>query len=127
MTGLFLFQLLVVYGCIQLFMVDGFIPVTSLDYQIPVIPWFLVAYCLYYFLLPVPFWLAHKKVRSQQHLFVVGTTFFAAATICNIILILFPTEIIRPPVVGSGIMTEALRFLHTIDGSVALLPSGHVY
>ncbi len=130
MTGLFLLQLLVVYGLIQLLVHDGLIPVTQWDSLIPLVPLFLVPYCLYYFILPLPFLTAHRQGKkqgdNQRHLFVVGTTFFVAATICNAIFVLFPTEIIRPPVAGSGVFTESLRFLHHIDGSVALFPSGHV-
>jgi membrane-associated phospholipid phosphatase len=126
MTGLFIIQLLGVYGSIQILVDGGVQPNTALDSYIPIIPIFLIPYCLYYLLLPLPFWLAHKQKSGQQYLFVVAVTFFVAATICNLIFIVFPTEIMRPPVNGSGLMAEAVRYLHTIDGSVALLPSGHV-
>lgn len=129
MTGLFVFQLIVVYGLIQVFVTGGVIPQIFLDSLIPVIPLFLVPYILYYPLLLLPFWAASKKDRncdSQQYLFAVGAVFFLAATICNAIFIIFPTEIIRPVVGGSGFMSEALRFVHAVDGSVALFPSGHV-
>lgn len=130
MTGLFLLQLLVVYGLIQLLVSDGLIPITQWDPFVPLVPFFVVPYSLYYFILPLPFLTAHeqdkKQVSNQHLLFAVGTTFFVAATVCNAIFVLFPTEIIRPPVVGSGVFAESLRFLHHIDGSVALFPSGHV-
>jgi membrane-associated phospholipid phosphatase len=126
MTGLFVLQLLVVYGLIQLLVSDGFVPVTELDYAIPTVPSFLAAYCLYYLILPLPFWSAYQQRSTQKSLFAVGATFFVAATICNTIFILFPTEIIRPTVNGTGFFAESLRFLHAVDGSVALLPSGHV-
>lgn len=129
MTSLFVFQLVVVYGLIQVFVTGGLIPQTFLDPLIPTVPVFLVPYVLYYPLLLLPFWVAYKrdqKFDSQQDLFAVGTAFFVAATVCNVIFIIFPTEIIRPAVTGSGLMSEALRFVHAVDGSVALFPSGHV-
>jgi membrane-associated phospholipid phosphatase len=129
MTSLFVFQLIVVYGLIQVFITDGLIPRIFLDSIIPIVPIFLVPYVLYYPLLLLPFWVAYKRDQNSDHqryLFAVGTAFFLAATVCNVIFMLFPTEIIRPTVSGSGLMSEALRFVHKVDGSVALFPSGHV-
>lgn len=129
MTGLFLLQLIVVYGLIQLYVDSGVVPITTWDRFVPMIPVFLVPYCLYYLILPLPFVAAYRKdkaSKSRDNLFVVGATFFVASTICNAIFILFPTEILRPPVVGSGVFAQLLDFLHTHDGTVALLPSGHV-
>jgi membrane-associated phospholipid phosphatase len=66
------------------------------------------------------------KQDSNEDLFAVATTFFVAATICNLIFVLFPTTINRPPVPGDSVFAEVVRLLHAYDGSQALLPSGHV-
>jgi membrane-associated phospholipid phosphatase len=125
MTGLFLLQLLGVYGLIQVFVTGGVIPQTTWDQLIPLMPVFLIPYVMYYPLLVVPFWIGLKD-KSSDRMFAVATTFFLAASICNLIYVLFPTTMSRPEVVGSGVFAEALRWLYSVDGSVALLPSAHV-
>ena len=125
MVSLFLLQLLVVYGLIQVFISGGLVPQTQWDKIIPLVPAFIIPYVLYYPLLVVPFWVTYKQ-DSNEGLFAVATTFFLAATICNLIFIIFPTTINRPPVPGDGVFAEAVRLLHAYDGSQALLPSGHV-
>jgi membrane-associated phospholipid phosphatase len=125
MMGLFLLQLIAVYGLIQVFISSGLVPQTRWDQPIPLVPTFIIPYVLYYPLLVVPFWMAYKQ-DSNEDLFAAATTFFVAATICNLIFILYPTTINRPPVPGDGMLAEAVRLLHAYDGSKALLPSGHV-
>ena len=111
MVGLFLLQLLGVYSLIQLFISNGLIPQTRWDQLIPLVPAFIIPYVLYYPLLTVPFWMAYKQ-GTNKDLFAVATTFFLAATICNLIFVLYPTTINRPPVPGDGMFAEAVRLLH---------------
>ena len=125
MMGLFLLQLLVVYGLIQMFISGGLVPQTQWDQLIPLVPAFIIPYVLYFPLLVVPFWMAYKQ-DSNEDLFAVATTFFVAATICNLIFVLFPTTINRPPIPDESVFAEAVRLLHAYDGSTAMLPSGHV-
>jgi hypothetical protein len=52
--------------------------------MIPFVPAFIIPYVLYYPLLVVSFWVTYKQ-DSNKDLFAVATTFFLAATICNLI------------------------------------------
>jgi hypothetical protein len=47
MVGLFLLQLLVVYGLIQVFISNGLVPQTRWDQIIPLVPAFIIPYVLY--------------------------------------------------------------------------------
>ncbi|AYD40905.1 phosphatase PAP2 family protein [Clostridium fermenticellae] len=93
------------------------------DNRIPVIPVFVLIYFGSYL-----FWIANYILISRigrDHCYRFLMADLLGKLICGIIYITFPTTNIRPDITTSGIFSDMLRFLYTIDPANNLFPSIH--
>lgn len=121
---LFLINLALVYKFIQLlFPVGNLLRIQSIDSRIPFLSLFVIPYYLYVplFLLPFVLYWNNRKI-----FFELSLTFFVATVIANIIYVIYPTMVLRPPVDGSGILEQLVLYVYKVDSVLNVYPSGHV-
>lgn len=70
-------------------------------------------------------WATWKMEPATYRAFVVS--FVAVMLISYIIYIVYPTYVIRPPLQGNDLLTEAMRLLYANDQVNNAFPSGHTY
>ena len=93
-----------------------------LDHQMPLIPAFILIYCLSFVSWYIGYWLiARKDIRKTEIIF--GAIF--AKVLCFIIYVCYPTSMERPEVTGGGLMNFLLRFIYFMDQPNNLFPSIH--
>lgn len=100
--------------------------VTSLDKYVPTVPIFLIPYffaTIAFLAVPIIFYVKLGWAKTKAYL--AAQTI--ATSISYLIFWIFPTSVIREPIVGSGFFYDWLRWLHTNDRPSAAFPSGHVF
>jgi len=93
---------------------------------VPIIPILIVPYLLAtlsFLILPIVFYIKLGWEKTKTYL----VTQAIASTISYVIFGLFPTSVVREPLIGNGIFWDVLRWLHTNDRPSAAFPSGHVF
>jgi membrane-associated phospholipid phosphatase len=100
--------------------------ILNMDKLIPVIPIFIIPYyfaTLSFLAVPILFYLKLGWAKTKAYLVAetLATT-FAYATFA-----IFPTSVIREPIVGNGLFNDLLRGLYAADKPSGAFPSGHVY
>lgn len=114
-----------VYSGVRLFYGDSFFHnLTSyFDDLIPVIPVFVLIYGGSYFFWIVNYILISKISKEQCYRLAIAD--LLGKLICGIIYILLPTTNVRPVLYSSGIFTDMLKFLYSVDAANNLFPSIH--
>lgn len=99
-------------------------PALPLDYELPLIPVFVIAYVLSY-----PYWglsylyIARTGRDMTKRLIAADVTM---KLICAAFFIWYPTTIVRPEIAGEGLCQFFLRLVYAVDSPVNLFPSLHV-
>lgn len=96
---------------------------TSLDQQIPVIPWFVGIYLSFFLFCTVNFLVMGYFEKKKACLFLCAE--LLAKTVCGIFYLCFPTTNLRPEIVGTDFWSQALVGLYQMDAAVNLFPSIH--
>ena len=94
------------------------------DKIIPFNIWFILPYCLWYFLIfiiPYYFYIKERELFKKYSL-----SYIFMSIIANIIFVIYPTAVIRPEIVGSGILNSMAKIVFAIDNPPAnCFPSLH--
>ena len=96
---------------------------TPLDRMVPVVPWFVSIYFGCYL-----FWIVNYIMIariSKEHCMRFVTADMVSRLVCGVFYLLIPTTNVRPVLEGSGIWTELLRTLYSMDSATNLFPSIH--
>ena len=121
---IFVLQMTLVYKVIQEYAPTGQVfKIPLLDDNIPFVPIFVIPYFLFAVSLFLPFVLTW---RDNKKFLALSIVFLTAATLCNVIYVLFQTSIVRPEILPSSIFNRLILFVYSIDAPVNLFPSGHV-
>lgn len=94
-----------------------------LDELVPFMPEFIIVYFGCFI-----FWVVNYTIiaRGEKEVcYRFFTADFYARIVCLLFFFFFPTTNTRPILEGSGIWTEAVRFLYAVDPPTNLLPSIH--
>lgn len=94
-----------------------------LDALVPFMPEFIVIYFGCYIFWIVNYVIIAREKSEEGYRFFTADLYARFA--CLIIFLLFPTTNTRPILHGSGLWTEAVRFLYAVDAPTNLLPSIH--
>ena len=89
---------------------------TPLDRMVPVVPWFVSIYFGCYL-----FWIVNYIMIariSKEHCMRFVTADMISRLVCGVFYLLIPTTNVRPVLEGSGIWTELLRTLYSMDLSL---------
>lgn len=84
----------------------------------------IIPYCIWYFLtLLIPLYIFKK----EKYLFInYIVSYFLTAIIADIIFVIYPTAVIRPEIVGNGILYSLTKLIYMIDSdSINCFPSLH--
>ena len=95
---------------------------TAVDAWLPFIPHFVFAYILYYPWLLLPL----RVLQTRESFFRCLGAFVAMQLIAEAVFVLYPSHIVRPVVVGSGLSETLLRSVYGLDVGWNLFPSLHV-
>lgn len=95
----------------------------ALDYVIPFMPVFIIAYFGAY-IQWVFSYLYHCR-QSRDICYHIVSADLIAKIICFVFFLVLPTTIVRPEVTGNGIFDDLARLLYKIDKPVNLFPSIH--
>lgn len=99
---------------------------TPLDKYIPTIPIFVIPYLFAAFIYTLfPLFLYFNLGWDETKPFLI--TSVIANMIAFSVYYFWNTSVIREPIVGNGILTDILRWIHMNDRPSAAFPSGHVY
>ncbi|MGN0203082.1 MAG: phosphatidic acid phosphatase [Coprococcus sp.] len=94
-----------------------------IDQRIPFVPAFIIIYFLAYVQ-----WAAGYIVlaRDSRHMcyYILGSE-IAAKCICFFCFVFYPTTMVRPDIIGSGLFDMAVSYLYQIDAANNLFPSIH--
>lgn len=93
------------------------------DFQIPMIPFFMIPYVLAYVTWIVGFIVIGRE--SRQVCYRVMTAEQIAKVICLIFFIFLPAEMVRPEVTGNGFCEQLTAFVYAADEPNNLFPSIH--
>lgn len=95
----------------------------SYDNSIPVVPIFVAIYLGSYF-----FWIANyiliSRINKEQCYRLVVSDLLGKL-VCFIIYVTMPTTNIRPDITTTGIFSDMLKFLYSVDAANNLFPSIH--
>ncbi|MCS7073581.1 MAG: phosphatase PAP2 family protein [Bacteroidia bacterium] len=95
---------------------------TTLDKYIPLIPLFVIPYYLYY-----PVLLAVLPItKTRENFYHAVIAYLVLDTAALTTFYLFPSYMVRPEIIGDGILEEMIRFIYKNDEGFNLLPSLHV-
>lgn len=93
-----------------------------LDASIPIVPWTIWVYSLYY-----PFcFIVIPLLTTRERFFRVALAFFLEFGLAFVFFILFPSRIIRPEVISNGFSGQVLIWFYNIDPGYNIFPSLHV-
>jgi membrane-associated phospholipid phosphatase len=114
-----------IYFPINSRMTGGVVPRTELD-VFPIIPIWVLPYLLCF-----PLWLFSLiwiilKI-DDRHFKAIITAGLLSFSIGVSTFILYPTYVVSPQLVSTGIFTDLLRFVYLHAGGYNAFPSGHVY
>jgi membrane-associated phospholipid phosphatase len=113
------------YFPINLRMTGGIVPKTSFDI-FPVIPIWVLPYLVCF-----PLWLfclAWIILKMDNRTFkAVVAAFLLSLLMAVSTFVLFPTYVIPPKVISTGVFADLLRFVNLYAGGYNAFPSGHVY
>ena len=99
------------------------LPVTWVDRSVPVVPWTVWVYASYPLQFAATFFTEPSRRRLNRWLWAV----LAVNLVSNVVFLLWPTTIERPPVPAADPWTAgAFARLHAIDTPASCLPSLHV-
>lgn len=99
------------------------LPVTWVDRSVPVVPWTVWVYASYPLQFAATFFTEPSRRRLNRWLWAV----LAVNLVSNVVFLLWPTTIQRPPVPAADPWTAgAFARLHAIDTPASCLPSLHV-
>lgn len=99
------------------------LPMTWVDRSVPVVPWTVWVYASYPLQFVATFFVEERRARLNRWLWAV----LAVNLVSNVVFLLWPTTIQRPPVPDADPWTEyAFARLHAIDTPASCLPSLHV-
>lgn len=96
---------------------------TSIDRQIPFLPWTVSVYFGCYLLWGVNYYLCAAQKRSERDRFFCAD--FLAKGFCFLLFLLIPTTNIRPEVTGDTVWDNLMKLLYRIDAADNLFPSIH--
>jgi len=123
---LVLFAVQSLYFPINRLVTGGVALETRLDAMIPVWPVWAIPYLLSLVWWEACFiWAAFKMEERRFTAFFTGALFTMLTS--YVVYILFPTYVVRPPVVGQGWHYDLLRFIYANDHVNNAFPSGHTY
>ena len=121
-----LFAVQALYFPINRLITGGIVLETPLDALIPIWPVWGIPYLLSLVWWEACFiWAAIKMEESRFTAFFTGALF--AMLTSYIVYILFPTYVVRQPVVGQGWQYDLLRTIYANDHVNNAFPSGHTY
>lgn len=96
---------------------------TAFDDRIPLLPAFIFPYISLYVLLAVSVW---RFWKADTRLFqLAALAVFIDLALSYLIYLLFQTKIERPVIIGSGISSDVLRWVYSIDEPFSAFPSLH--
>jgi membrane-associated phospholipid phosphatase len=121
-----LFAVQAIYFPINRLITDGIVLDTPLDPLIPVWPVWAIPYLLgLVWWEACIIWAAAKMDERRFNAFFMGALFTMLTS--YIVYIIFPTFIVRQPVVGHGWQYDLLRAIYANDQVYNAFPSGHTY
>ncbi len=109
---LILFQI-ICYKFSAIITTNSFLLQSSLDNKIPFIIYFIIPYITWFillFLIPYYIYICDKKNFINY-----CVSFVLSIIIANIIYVIFPTTIIRPTIVGNGILESITKLVYWVD------------
>ena len=96
---------------------------TSLDMQIPFLPWTVSIYFGCYLFWIVNYIICVRQGEKEAYQFLSAD--FLAKWICLLFFLVFPTTNTRPEITGNGFWDMAMKFLYRVDSADNLFPSSH--
>jgi membrane-associated phospholipid phosphatase len=97
-------------------------PEISLDRYIPLVPFFVWFYVLYYPICFTPVLLVRDSTAFRR----IAAAFSIEFLSCFFIFYVWPSKMERPTIIGDGISHGLLRLVYSIDPGFNILPSLHV-
>ena len=95
---------------------------TTIDKYIPLIPLFIIPYYLYY-----PLLLGVLPItKSRENFYHAVTAYLLLDSAALATFVLFPSYMVRPEIIGDGILEDMIRYIYKQDEGFNLLPSLHV-
>lgn len=98
---------------------------TPIDEMIPLIPWTIIFYWGCYVVWVINYCLCVICDENQSGEFI--KTHYIGETICFIIMIIFPTIMPRPEILGTDFFSRMVNVQYTIDAADNLFPSIHCF
>lgn len=98
---------------------------TPIDEMIPLIPWTIIFYWGCYVVWVINYCLCVICDENQSGKFI--KTHYIGETICFIIMIIFPTIMPRPEILGTDFFSRMVNAQYTIDAADNLFPSIHCF
>jgi hypothetical protein len=95
---------------------------TALDARLPVVPWMVIFYVGSF-----PFWVGcyYAVARAGAAFWPLAAAVLLGNTAADVVFLLLPTRMERPPVTGRGFFRFALRAVYFFDTPENLFPSVH--
>lgn len=96
---------------------------TVIDDYIPFLPIFIIPYVLAYIQWGLGYVMIGRDSKRLCYKYCFGDVF--AKVICFVIFVMYPSNILRPEIVGSGVLEQLTTFIYAMDEPNNLFPSIH--
>lgn len=117
---------IIVYKVGRLFAISNYHSMlTSLDLEIPLIPWTVTIYLGCYLFWGINYILAAGFSKEDAKRFI--TAHVIGETLCLFTFLFLPARIVRPDITGTSIFDFALKFVYSFDDPDNLFPSVHCF
>ena len=121
--GLILFQS-VIYLISKILEGDPHLIGNNIDLRIPFNVYAIIPYCIWYVMLFIVPYIIYKKDKSIFSKYCL--TYIFMTLVANIIFVIYPTTVVRPPIEGNSIIDLIARFIFWIDTPILnCFPSLH--
>ncbi len=123
-TVLFLYVAFVIlYGTVNriISIPGGFDLTTSLDRQIPFIPFFVYPFYLAYIIFPMPVLFIDNRAQMK----IIATAFLSMLILACIVFLIFPVYVPRPDVTPGTFTQNIIVQIYEMDRPVCAFPSLH--
>ncbi len=95
-----------------------------IDTKIPFNIWFMIPYCIWYFLIIIVPYILYKKNKDSFIRYIYS--YMICTIVANIIFVAYPTTVIRPEVAPTNILTGITHLIFLIDTPILnCFPSLH--
>lgn len=112
------------YAILDYFTSSKLTLVTSIDRSIPFVRQFVLAYVVWYPMVPLVF--LYICVKDKENYCRMIISFAFSLIICYIIFFFFQTTVPRPVVTGNDLCSNLVKLIYSIDNPYNCFPSIHV-